>query len=496
VGSNFSSPSWRKMPETAATMKPLVQIKQPVPHLRGSALLISLVLACFAFPQRAPAVVPAPDGGYPGFNTAEGQNALFGLATGSANTAVGWYSLFSNAVGSFNTATGAGALLFNTADANTALGAAALLFNTTGINNTAVGAAALLHNTIAEENTATGAFALSSNTEGDFNTATGAFALWLNTTGERNTATGDSAMFSNTEGNNNTATGNAALGLNTAGNDNTATGYFALRNNTTGDENTANGRSALASNTIGNGNTAYGREALSSNTFGGANTAIGDDALAGNITGSGNTALGAAAGALLTTGNGNVCIGANVYGVAGESDTTRISNIYPSVANGRVVYVNSDNKIGTLASSRRFKEEIKPMDKASEALFELKPVTFHYKKQIDPMQALSFGLIAEEVAKINPELITRDKDGKPETVRYEAVNAMLLNEFLKEHRKVEQQEANIAQQRRYFEATITELKRELETVVAHLKEHDSKIQKVSDQIEVTKPAPQVVLNNP
>jgi hypothetical protein len=439
------------MTETAGTMKPLVQIKQPVPHLRGSALLISLVLACFAFSQRAPAVVPAPDGGYPGFNTAEGQNALFSLTTGSANTAVGWFSLFSDTTGSFNTATGAGSLIFNTADANAAFGAAALLFNTTGVNNTAVGAAALLHNTIAEENTATGAFALSSNTEGGVNTATGSFALFRNTTG---------------------------LG-------NTANGSTALARNTTGGYNTANGIFALTDNTIGNFNTAEGWRALFTNTNGVNNTACGSDALSNNTTGQGNTALGIHAGANETTGNGNLYLGAFVLGVAGESETTYIKNVYGSSANGRAVYVNQDNKIGTLSSSRRYKEGVKPMEKASEALFALKPITFRYKKEIDRTQALSFGLIAEDVAKINPELITHDQDGKPETVRYEAVNAMLLNEFLKEHRKVEEQEA-----------TIAELKKEMETVVARLNQHESKIEKVGDQVELSKTVPQVVLNNP
>src|SRR6266545_279540 len=376
------------------------------------------------------------------------------------------YSLLSLTTGNFNTATGAGTLLANTADQNTATGAGALLSNTTG-----------------DQNTATGAFALSSNTEGDFNTANGAFALYFNTIGERNTAIGDSALYQNANGNRNTAVGNTALVTNTEGDDNTATGVGALRFNTTGDHNTAIGVQALSSNTTGDDNTAYGREALFSNTQGNGNTACGDNALASNTTGGNNTALGGSAGALLTTGNGNVCIGSAVFGVAGESNTTRIRNIYASVANGRAVYVNSDDKIGTLASSRRFKEEIKPMDKASDALFALKPVTFRYKKQVDPMQALSFGLIAEEVAKINPELITRDQDGNPETVRYEAVNAMLLNEFLKEHRKVEEQEATIAQ-----------LKKEMETVVGRLKQHELKIQRVSDQVQMNKPNARIVVS--
>src|SRR5262249_37973455 len=196
--------------------------------------------------------------------------------------------------------------------------------------------------------------------------------------------------------------------------------------------------------------------ALEKNTTGNNNTAMGVNALL-NTTGSNNVGLGNNAGKSLTTGSGNVSIGANVLGVTGESNTTRIKNVYSSVASGRAVYVNSDNKIGTLSSSRRYKEEIEPMDKASQTLFALKPVTFRYKKELDPAHALSFGLIAEDVAEISPELITRDEQGKPETIRYEAVNAMLLNEFLKQHRKVEEQSREIQEQK----DTISELKKDL-----------------------------------
>ncbi len=375
-------------------------------------------ILCIGLLPGAQALVPAPDGGYPGFTTAEGQNALGNLTTGSGNTAVGWYSLFSDTTGSFNTGVGAGALALNTADSNTATGAAALLFNTTGTQNTANGTAALEF-----------------NETGGHNTATGAFALFNNTTGGNNTAVGNTTLFDNTTGNGNNAFGGGALSSNTAGNGNSAFGSVALYNNT----------------------------------------------------GSENTAIGGAAGDLLTTGSGNVCIGANVHGVQGESNTTRIRNIYFSVATTRAVYVNNDDKIGTLSSSRRYKEEIQAMDQASETLFALKPVTFRYKKEIDPARALSFGLIAEEVAEISPELITRDKEGKPETVRYEAVNAMLLNEFLKEHRNVEKLEGVVA------------------SLAATVKEQSAQIQKMSAQLaaaspsrgglEAGGPAPQVV-NNP
>ena len=382
-------------------MKPMIQLKQ--------LSLVALLLAYFALPQSAQAVVPPPDGGYPGFNTAEGQNALFSLTTGVANTGVGWFSLFSNTDGSFNTAVGAGTLLFNVGNQskgdgvqNTAVGTAALLFNTGGFNNTGVGAAALLN-----------------NTEGNANTATGALALSANITGISNTANG----------------------------------FGALQSNTTGFSNTANGVSALSDNTTGNGNTANGVSALLSNT-----------------TGALNTAVGAGAGANIN-GSGNVCIGQGVLGEAGVDDTTYIRNVYNSQATARIAYVNSNNKIGTLSSSRRYKEDVTSMGKASEALFALKPVTFRYKKEIDQTRALSFGLIAEEVAEITADLITRDRYGKPETVRYEMVNAMLLNEFLKEHRKVQQ------------------LEEQVEKLTAGL-------QKVSAQIELSKIISSVACNNP
>ena len=189
----------------------------------------------------------------------------------------------------------------------------------------------------------------------------------------------------------------------------------------------------------------------------------------GNRTGSNNIALGFRAGFNLTTGDGNVCIGQGVLGVAGESNTTRIRNVYSSVASGRAVYVNSDNKIGTLASTRRVKNDIKPMDKGSEAVLALKPVSFRYKKEIDASGTLQFGLVAEEVADINADLVTRDYEGKPETVRYDAVNAMLLNEFLKEHRKNEEQQ------------------KQINVLTAQLKEQAAQIQKVSAHLAAGSP---------
>jgi len=423
--------------------------------LRRGFLLIPLALACFALPPTARALLPPPppDGGYPGLNTAEGDDALFSLTTGFANTATGYKALFSNTTGNFNTANGHNALQFNTtASGNTASGSQALYLNTTGTNNT----------------------------------ATGVRALFDNRTGTNNTATGASALFSNRTGDNNTANGVGALSFNTAGTQNTANGASALQNNT-GNYNTATGFKALFSNTTGTQNTANGLQALYYNTTGIYNTALGVNALL-HTTGSNNIGLGTNAGSSLTTGSGNVCVGVNVFGVAGESNTTRIKNVYSSVASGRAVYVNSDNKIGTLMSSGRFKHEIKLMDKASEAILALKPVTFRYKKEIEPNGAIMFGLIAEEVEKVAPELVTRNDKGEVETVRYDAVNGMLLNEFLKEHRKNEKQEAAIAQLKHDFQSKLAQQQKQIEALTAGL-------QKVSAQLEMSKPAPQVV-NNP
>jgi hypothetical protein len=461
-------------------MNPLIQFKTIT-----SPLLITFTLVGFALLPRVQAVVPPPDGGYPGFNTAEGTNALFNLTTGSANTAVGWFSLFSNTDGSFNTAAGAGALLFNTANQNTAFGTAALLFNTTGQANTGVGSAALLNNTTGDGNTATGARALTSNTIGSQNTANGTGALQLNTEGDNNTANGTSALILNTTGGQNTAVGSGALFGNNSS-DNTAVGFQSLFSNTTGIQNTATGAQALASNTSGQSNTATGYLALLNNQYGNFNNAVGRFALASNTTGMDNTAIGDFAGFNQTTGGGNVYIGSGVTGLAGEGGACYIRSIFGQVsAGGTQVFVNSNHKLGTTTSSKRFKENIKPMDKASEALFSLKPVSFRYKKEIDPASKSQFGLVAEDVERVHPDLVIRDKEGKPYSVRYDQVNAMLLNEFLKEHRRNEEQEAIIAR----LVATDTRQQKQIEALTAAL-------QKVSNaQLELSKSAPLTVLND-
>jgi len=468
-------------------------------------LLVALALAWFAlFPgPNAFGVTPAPDGGYPNRNTAEGTDALKSTSTFSSdNTAIGFRALFANTDGVFNTATGSQALFNNTTGGgNTATGAVALAFNTTGSSNTATGVDALFSNIGGDYNTATGVQALENN-DGTANTATGFQALFANTTGGANTATGFLALQNNTTGNSNTATGVDALVFNTTGNSNTATGTGALRG-------------ALFINNTGNNNTAEGADALFNNTSGNNNTAEGFQALANNSTGSNNIALGANAGLRLTTGSNNIDIGA--LGVAGESNTIRIGVIGlqksaymqgisgETVASGVTVIVGSNGHLGTVQSSARFKDEIKPMDKASEVILALKPVTFHYKKELDPEGIPQFGLVAEQVEKVDPDLVARDENGRVYTVRYEAVNAMLLNEFLKEHRVVREQEATIAQLKSNSakqEATIIELKstvaqqeKQMKVFAANLKEQATQIQKASALLELTEPTPQVALNN-
>jgi hypothetical protein len=332
------------------------------------------------------------------------------------------------------------------------------------------------------------------------NTAEGIGALHSLTTGFNNTAMGNGALFSDTDGFANTAVGAFAMESNTDGSRNVATGSLALQNNTTGFRNVATGRGALQLNTTGFHNTATGEDAIQFNTTGNYNTAEGVCALCGSTTGSLNIALGVGAGENLTTENNNIDI-ANL-GVARDANTIRIgeptavtdpafgetlpahtatfiAGIYGKTASGgTAVYINSSGQLGTLTSSARFKQDIHSMDKASEAILALRPVTFRYKQELDPKRIPQFGLVAEQVEKVNPDLVARDAEGKAYSVRYEAVNAMLLNEFLKEHKKVEQLEATAARQQK-----------EIETLTAGL-------QKVSAQVELKQPSPQMAINSP
>ena len=371
--------------------------------------------------------------------------------------------------------------------ANTFLGDDALLNNTSGFNNTAIGIVALFSNTAGIANTAIGASVLSNNTTGSLNTATGVDTLFSNISGSGNTATGIDALSSNTAGNCNTATGGGALLYNTAGSDNTATGCDTLVSNTTGNRNTAAGYLALYHNSTGTRNTADGNRALFNNSTGSGNIAVG--ALAGDsIEGSNNIDIG-------NPGNRNDSATIRI-GTTGTQTSTFIAGISGvTVADGIGVIVGADGRLGTVVSSARFKDKIQPMDNASQAILALKPVTFHYKKELDPDGIPQFGLVAEQVEKVSPELLARDKDGKPYTVRYEAVNAMLLNEFLKEHkvfieeqRKVTEQEATIKQLKAELQATEARQQKQIESLTAGL-------QKVSAQLEVNKSASPTVADN-
>jgi hypothetical protein len=404
------------------------------------SIIIPLFLLCTTLLPNVQAVVPPPDGGYPNFTTAEGTEALNFLSTGAGNTGVGWRSLFLNTTGSFNTGLGAGALVLNNGDSNTATGAAALLLNTSGMENTAVGTDAMVY-----------------NDTGDFNAAVGAFALFTNTIGTNNTAAGHQSLYSNTEGNFNTATGRQALFSNTTGLQNTAVGYDA------------------------------GFHITGTN-----NTAVGGNALFSSTTGNGNTAVGAYAGANVTTANNVICIGAPGANIDSSCFIASIySNVQPIVGTDPdSVTITSSGRLGRgNVSSRRYKHDIQPMEKASEVLYALKPVSFRYNKEYDATQTLAFGLIAEQVAEVYPDLVGRNAEGEPESVRYDQINSMLLNEFLKEHRKVQELKATVTQQRENFESKLAEQSEKIEAL-------RSDLQKVSAQIEVRTFVPQVVANNP
>ena len=376
---------------------------------------------------------------------------------------MGYYALFYNIDGFENVAIGESTLSNNRSGSyNVACGSEALVQNTTGNYNTASGYQALQDNDTGSNNTASGTDALRSNTTGSNNTADGFLALINNFDGINNTATGSYSLSLNNDGGDNTATGFQAMYFNQAGNSNTAVGSNALYTATSASRNTAMGFQSLYSATSGGSNTTVGYQSLKADTTGAFNVALGFRALAQNTHGDFNVALGTSAGRNLTSGSYNIDIGNT--GMAGEAATIRVgavgtqTNAYlagvsgVTVASGVPVIVDADGHLGTMTSSERFKEAITPMDRSSEDILELEPVSFRYKSEYDPAAIPQFGLIAEQVAKVDPALVARDAQGKIYTVRYEAVNAMLLNEFLKEHRKVEAQQGTIDQLRAGLEA--------------------------------------------
>jgi hypothetical protein len=426
-----------------------------------------VLIALFGSPQNMRAVTPPRDGGYPGRNTAEGQDALFNLTTGSANTAIGYQSLHSVTTSSGNTAVGDLTL----ASSN----------SINGVGSTAVGDHALAMSDSPFANIAIGAYGLGINVTGNSNVGVGASIVILQETSMSPSETPLSAITRPDPITPPLATRRSlamSVGLGTARLATTPWTY-----NTAGHRNIAIGEGAMKLGDNGSENIGLGYFALYHNT-GSYNTALGRSALRHNSTGSRNVAIGSNAGLNLTSGSYNIDIG-NVgvaeeagiirIGTDGKQTAAYISGIATSALGTAVaVGVTPTGQLGVIGSSARYKESIKPLAEASEALFLLKPVSFRYKKEIDPAGTSQFGLVAEDVEQIDPDLVVRDKQGKPYSVRYEAVNAMLLNEFLKEHKTVQQQAA-----------TIASMQEQMETLISGL-------EKVSAQLELSRPTPQTV----
>jgi hypothetical protein len=299
-----------------------------------------------------------------------------------------------------------------------------------------------------------GTGSLPASSTGLANTAIGANTLQINSTGAYNVGLGTSALLNNTTGSDNTAVGSAALTQNTGGEYNSAFGYNALSLNTVGMANTALGYTALFNNNA-NYNTAVGSAALSNNTMGGSNTAVGNFALASVTTGGGNIAIGSGAGQSVTgTGSYNIEIGnsgtatdSNVVriGTPGQQLSTFIAGINTSTVTGSAVLVNSNGQLGVLLSSQRYKEDIHDMGNASDALMRLRPVTFRYKHTTENgRKALNYGLVAEEVAKVYPELVVYGEKGQVESIQYHEFAALLLNELQKQHETIQQLEERVA----------------------------------------------------
>jgi hypothetical protein len=369
-----------------------------------------------------------------------------------------------------------------------------------GVQNTAFGFFALANNgCCGYYNSAFGYSALQNNTLGEYNTAVGYSALWDAGSGSENTAVGASAMFW-TSGSNNSAVGYDAMEQNSTGNYNTAVGYQSLGGNIfapahqTGDNNTAVGANALYLNQTGGGNTAIGTNSMFNNKAGPRNVAVGFKSLFNDTSGGHNIALGFQAGLNLITGSNNIDID-NPGGSSAESATIRIgtegtqTNTYiagiygnTSLTSGTAVFVDSTGHLGTASSSERFKTGIEPMGFNTEKLQQLRPVTFHYKA--DPQSTLRYGLIAEEVAKVYPELVVRDQYGRIDGVRYDELAPMLLNELQQQQKAAAAQLAvNVAQaaeirelkqQQKQFatQAELNDLKQQLQAALAALNSKD------------------------
>jgi hypothetical protein len=411
-----------------------------------------------------------------GTNTKIGTHALQGNI-GSDETAIGFEAMDPNGQctgpatpNACCTSAGHGTC-GNSGTSNTAVGSDALQANTTGSANTATGSGALQFNTAGVQNTATGSFALQSNTTGFGNTAVGNGALQANTDGFGNTAAGASSLQSNTTGFSNTAAGDFALFANTSGNNNMAAGTDALTSNTTGFFNTAVGVEALQSNSTGFGNTAVGFQALQAST-GNDNTAVGHLSLYGS-TGLGNIGIGDGAGYNLTMGGANIDIG-NLgdsaddevirIGVQGTQTATFMAGIRNGIGDGSgvAVYVDSSGQLSPTVSSARYKDDIRDMGDSTKGLMKLRPVRFRYKKGIDPSGLEQYGLVAEEVAKVYPDLVVYDDDGRPRMVRYHFVNAMLLNEVQRQQRELGAQRRQIKALQQQLDARVHDAEQQVE----------------------------------
>ena len=409
------------------------------------------------------AIVPAgtPSGGISFYNSGP-------AATDVVIDMNGFYAAPSD--GSFNTAIGTGALTNNTTgQGNTASGVSALNNNSTGNSNTATGFGALGNNSTGSNNTAEGTGALQQNTTGGGNTASGEAALANNTTGNGNTASGFQALESNSIGFDNTASGYGALQANTSGNSNTAAGFAALGNNSTGVSNTAVGGAALQDNTTGNSNVAIGGGALQSNTTACCNIAIGLYALENNTTGSGNIAIGNDAGQSVAGGNNNNIEIGNA-GTSGDSGVIRIgtsqtsffaagvSGVSTGLTGAVPVVIDGNGQLGTINSSIRFKEDVHDMADVSDGLLRLRPVTYRYKQPYaDGSQPIDYGLIAEEVAQVYPDLVVKDAAGQIQTVQYQKLTPMLLNEVQKQNARLQQQVQLQAEENRKLEERLAAL---------------------------------------
>jgi trimeric autotransporter adhesin len=388
-------------------------------------------------------------------NTATGTAALASVTSGQYNTADGHYALNANTTGRGNTASGSGALARNT----------------TGYYNTACGVEALFSNTTGRNNVAVGVYALYSNTTGAYNTASGFEALFSNTIGVGNTANGYNALYSNTTGEENTASGAAALYANTTGKGNTASGSQALASNTTGQKNTAYGSYALYFNTTASNNTASGNLALYANTTGSDNVAVGGSALF-KINGANNIALGTNAGKNTTSGNYNIYIGhtgreSRVIRIGQRQTKTFIDGIAGVPLSGATVVVRSNGQLGVVASSARYKQDVKPLGSAAEKLARLRPVSYRYKTE---PQAKHSGLIAEEVDKVMPELVVRDEQNRPESVQYLEIIPLLLQDRRKQQVRIEKQELELTRQRELIERLQARLESRLDRQAAELAE--------------------------